>query len=129
MNRTIKFRAWDGKQMHEEVHAVNGMAYVDSEVKYDTPHKEVYPIENSTIMQFTGLLDKNRKEGYEGDVIERDSPFSKSKKVRGVITFSKSAFRIDWLVKRSGNWNDVLHLHLPESEIIGNIYENPELLK
>lgn len=76
--------------------------------------------------QFTGLLDRNKKEGYEGDVIERESPFNSNKRVRGVIVFSNGAFRVDWCVKREGNWNDVLHLHLPESEIVGNIHDNPE---
>lgn len=70
------------------------------------------------LMQFTGLKDKNGKEIYEGDIleyVERDWNKLKDLTVRCDVVFEDGAFKpsID-----------------PEnSEVIGNIYENPELLK
>lgn len=70
------------------------------------------------IMQFTGLKDKNGKEIYEGDLLNNEM---------GVV-WSKYAFvpaydwgRSDDFEDWGTNWNENIH-------VIGNIYENPELI-
>ena len=67
------------------------------------------------LMQFTGLLDKNGKEIYEGDVIRWGAKKSKA---------------VQWNNHRNGwNFQDHQKNYTPTIlwEIIGNIYENPEL--
>jgi uncharacterized phage protein (TIGR01671 family) len=72
------------------------------------------------LMQFTGLKDKNGKEIYEGDIVQR-----------GIITFSRGKF-VGQYYGSNGNlyeeWEDDLYQE-NNIEVIGNIYENPELLK
>ena len=66
-----------------------------------------------TIMQFTGLLDKNGKEIYEGDIIKADWHWEEPKQV---------SLNFDWIYDFQEYGLDGDNL-----EIIGNIYENPEL--
>lgn len=73
----------------------------------------------SVILQFTGLKDKNGKEIYEGDIV---IPFSLENKMnKSVIVYEFKEFRIKG---ESLYWN----WDLRQIEIIGNIYENPELI-
>ncbi len=99
MKRIIKFRAYT-----EISNEVLGM-------KYDVPHNY-----NDTVMQFTGLLDRNGKEIYEGDVVkEPDTPNRE-------ITFKDGSFMMTM---------DDGQRYLPaigRREILGNIYEHGHLL-
>lgn len=108
--REFKFRVWFNKsmvysdQMEEESNNWNISSLFEY---YDCGH----------FMQFTGLKDQNGKEIYEGDIIEQDI---NGYKIKGVISFYDNGF---W-IKNPDN-----SLHLPHIKlIIGNIYENPELL-
>jgi len=86
------------------------------------------------LMQFTGLKDKNGKDIYEGDIIRYFNLLGEL--AIGIIVFKDGSFRF----KNTNNqearqWNDGDHdwysienIELFEMEIIGNIYENPELL-
>ena len=84
--------------------------------------------ENATIMQSTGLFDKNNKEIFEGDVVRqvRTQPTTKNETITGVVTMLEGA----WLIV---NDNEQLASDLwsetDENEIISNIYENRELLE
>lgn len=141
--RRIDFRAWDkvGNRMYNP-HINN--TYMGLKV-------EPY----SDLMQYTGLKDKNGKEIFEGDIVEL-TPGTTDKKCRwqGVIsridTFNPSCPNLYFMGTRinfkgdfkygieevdEGNWygyssrDDLSFRRDGEFEVIGNIYENPDLLK
>ena len=80
------------------------------------------------IMHSTGLKDKNGKEIFEGDVVRqvRTQPTTENEIIIGVVTMIEGAWLImnDCEQLASKLWSET-----DENEIIGNIYENPELLE
>jgi len=123
--REIKFRAWTGTFMLPATFGdwvcFDGTPYTDAEKKYNTPNIEIEKAKNYILMQFTGLKDKNGKEIYEGDIMKNE---------HGTI------HEIHWSDSR-GRWISVTKVYAyglnneraTSSEILGNIYETPELLK
>lgn len=82
-------------------------------------------LQNFELMQFTGLKDKNGKEIYEGDRIRISDEYGNED--TGFIGYKERemAFVVDWgnnRYRRIMDSEDVI-------EVIGNLYENPELLK
>ena len=72
-------------------------------------------------MQFTGLTDKNGKEIYEGDIIAMDGePICP-------ITFQDGCFQM--IMSENQGMNPVSQFKLKMYEVIGNIYENSDLLE
>ena len=115
--REIKFRAWDKKEkeMVYDINLLSSSKSVSAWISdngvggYFNPKAEKY-----VVMQYTGLKDKNGKEVCEGDII-------KIGKSRIAVEFEKGCFQIA-RVCFYGRRSD-------EYEVIGNIYENPELLE
>ena len=122
MNREIKFRAWDNTQMiFRNLHDRNW--YTDSNggkwVEVAHPDDNHY----KKIMQFTGLKDKNGVEIYEGDIVEcyhKHGGIQYNIKQKSKVEFYNYAWRLDRIF---------LLTEIDSIEVIGNIYENPELLK
>jgi uncharacterized phage protein (TIGR01671 family) len=110
--RAYKFRAWEGGQFSKMEYNVTIMndkdwlCYDDAEIK------------GRILMQFTGLLDKNGKEIYEGDIV--DSKLYDGTRKNYVVEYRDGSFVIG--LTELGKWiEDVI--------VIGNIYENPNLLE
>ena len=87
------------------------------------------------LMQYTGLKDKNDKEIYEGDILKEETSGMYKE---GKFTPHYSIGFIDWAspfdgyvrykdLQKQHSW--VNEIHSENTEIIGNIYLNPELLK
>lgn len=122
--RTIKFRAWDKvkKEMWYKAKddGVAEQSYgVDLEGNIlDLCDTQYYPsiafTKDFELTQFTGLLDKNGKEIYEGDILERTTVSTKSQR-REVVIWSKR-----------GGWQPLYSIK-GEFKVVGNVYENPEL--
>lgn len=109
--REIKFRAYYGKD--------GGFEY------FDLTNSPIEKLRKYYIMQYTGLKDKNGKEIYEGDILEHKSNFS-DKSDFAKVYWDKNTAGFDWTAKD-------IALNFVESatkrfEVIGNIYENPELI-
>lgn len=91
---------------------------------------EVFEVEigNAILMQSTGLVDKNGKEIFEGDVVRqvRTQPTTGNEIITGIVTMIEGA----WLIM---NDREQLASYLwsesDENEIIGNIYENKDILE
>lgn len=115
--REIKFRAWDSDSK-TMVYAPNHELFAVFETVKDDDSEYV-------LMQFTGLLDKTGKEIYEGDIV----------RFMGInlqVGFYNAHFIIyDEVVEKGGTGHEDLWkaLERGEVEVIGNIYENSELLK
>ena len=129
MSRVIKFRAWDGEAMIylsnlRIIHVANLLSFhFDSSIEATTMIDG-----NIKLMQFTGLLDKNGKEIFEGDVIG-DKVITWH--AGGFCLISKIAYQ-DKSYQQETEWylpHSIENLSFDEKEILGNIYEHPELLK
>ena len=83
-------------------------------------------VDKIKLMQSTGLVDKNGKEIFEGDILDYHG---RKALVRWHGSYASFIYRFaDELQKRNSEWKP-LYLAYMKCEIIGNIYENPELLE
>lgn len=131
--REIKFRAWNptDKQMRYEGFHLTSKGkpfwYTDNEangIKYDVP----LPIAD-VLMQYTGLKDKNGKEIYEGDILKGGAVVEYFNDLGwdGGGSNHPGFFCSKWF-----EYNHDMEYHSgfdDETEVIGNIYENPKLLE
>ena len=103
--RPIKFRVWDEEQKY--------MAYQGTP-DLETLQSFIFHFGDKELMQFTGLHDKNGKEIYEGDI----------------VTDGVGKYKIVYDLKLAGYQPYCIFRDDPENycEVIGNIYENPELI-
>lgn len=135
--REIKFRAWN-KATEAMNNYVEIYSYKDGSTGCSAGLQNNNPIgntENFILMQYTGLKDKNGKEIYEGDIVVLKT--EDYDKINGVVSYDRGCFMC---LDSNGDfiefWDDgsytSYHLgFLDESdiEVIGNVYENKELLK
>lgn len=129
--RAIKFRAWD-KENRQMLMNNELPAYLDS-----CNANEIFEVmrdEGLIVMQYTGIKDKSDKEVYEGDIVKIGNshpgsfvPINTLGRLT-VIEWKYSTFWINakHLPNELGSQN---RLDACEASIVGNIYENPELLK
>lgn len=82
-----------------------------------------YAFNEVELMQYIGLKDKNGKEIFENDIIKL------SDKLHGYITFKEGKFIVIYIEKNLPKKIQDCGIYLSCYEVIGNIYENPELLK
>jgi len=151
MSRVIKFRAWDGKKIimnAVQVKRMPAQSAAENDFGLDFPAYCTPSFTSCTmldVMQFTGLHDVNGVEIYEGDIVVKPDQYiwfdDGEPNYVGVVEMTFSA------------WSAVAHCVNPEKhgisngmnfelnecgfadgentdwQIIGNIYQNPELLK
>ena len=114
--REIKFRAWHKKT--KEMKQVIGLELQTMEIRVG--EKEWWFRNFAILMQYTGLKEKSGKEIYEGDILSGDFP--------DLVFWDDD--KGQWGLRNSENFDDTLWEIIRDNnpEIIGNIYENPELL-
>ena len=113
--REIKFRAWE-KSLKEMIPVNDITFHLENNVINSKGAWRL--LDELELMQYTGLKDKNGVEIYEGDVVVQG-------KLTGPVEWSVSGFR----VRQRQNEQPLGNYGQPNVEIIGNIYENSDLLE
>ncbi len=133
MNRTIKFRGKrldNGEWVYGSLTETHGKLFIGIPTDPDNPvfMMDWHEVDSNTAGQFSGLLDKNGKEIYEGDIVVYGSH------CKHIVEFKHGMFGYTlmdgWFVGYGGNSNFTFNPldKSNEHEIIGNIHDNPELL-
>ena len=134
MSREIKYRAW----LKEEKKMVNvetidfsekSIQYLEKNEIIDAYLLRTKFLEDVEIMQYTGLKDKNGKEIYERDILKYKFPYDRRLKHVSLVKFIET--------EASFGLKDIYGNEIPlyritannYFEVVGNIYENEELLK
>jgi uncharacterized phage protein (TIGR01671 family) len=142
-NRQLKFRIWD-KQNNIFIYVWDAshkrLAISLNGLVYSGMYDDVLPENDYTIQQYTGLKDRDGKDIYEGDIIEHT--FSKTtddetsihfgSKLNGSVSFCNHLCAyILTIISDDRHNGDTFQLmnHAPSKKIIGNVFENPELIK
>ena len=135
MKREIKFRAWDKE--NKKMAQVSRIDFGPGGIKY--------LVDDSVLLEYTGLHDKNGREIYEGDLFEHrfgyivfdDPPHDEMGTECGVVVLEDGQFGVKipglgvynlyGLLLREGHLDNMPKDDLFVMKIAGNIYENPEL--
>jgi uncharacterized phage protein (TIGR01671 family) len=146
MNRIPNYRVWH--KIEKRFVELRTIDFVAENIGYDSEGEfnywEIEPFDNIVFQQFTGLYDRDRKEIYEGDILEiqkfEKDNFDKKYIQNGVVEFSTGSFLFTPLEKDNDSYYTFIsfrelfkysknHLAYCAPKIIGNTFENPELLK
>lgn len=122
-----KYRAWDSakKEMFKDTFAIteSGQVVVVEQESVASSPDYVF-VDHLVIMQSTGLADKNGKEIFEGDIVKMSKDVYSEPTYYEVVRHRGGAYRLE-----SKQHGCELWLRHTDCEVVGNIYENPELLE
>jgi uncharacterized phage protein (TIGR01671 family) len=134
MNREIKFRVWHKKL--EKIFMIRELCFGAYIGYLNENYLYTAPIEDVELMQFTGLLDKSGREIYEGDIVKYPLGCGDEN-----CKECSSKFRVQKIEYEHLEYMDMSEergvvsagFHIPcgwegKMEVIGNIFENPELV-
>lgn len=127
-----KYRMWN--EIISRLHSVDGL-YFDREVvqyKDEVGASRLIKLKNAILMQSTGLYDKNGKEVFEGDIVTDGDVTSDIKyhQTLGFYMIGKYGFSVPFGQGVDVEYFEEFADHVSKIfEVVGNIYENPELLE
>ena len=125
--REIKFKVWD-KENKKFITSRQGRAHIGIDL-----NGNVYNLQDGSggkeryeLIEFTGLKDKSGKEIYGGDICNTRH-YTNNFYYIGIVEYSEPCGQ--WLICQKSPYElDLRFEEMKEIEIIGNIYENPELI-
>jgi uncharacterized phage protein (TIGR01671 family) len=127
--REIKFRSWSGPWSSGKYRMIYSGDLREEGNAYN------FSFDDGILMQYTGLRDKNEKEIYEFDIVYVTSLLAENNtSFRAIVEWGVSGF----VIRRISNFTDGFYMYPVimdlnpmafSFEVIGNIYENPELLE
>ena len=143
MKREIKFRAWE--KTEKKMGVVEVLTDQGCFILGITPGKDTYlnggktivvaptdgrfvPFQECELMQFTGLKDKQGKEIYEGDILDNHFKVEWNQLHNGFALFNKKGYCHQLMADEYNLTGESLPPWQINAEVIGNIYEIPELL-
>ena len=118
-----KFRLWN--RITSQLHLVDGLYFDDKEAEYvdDDNVLRFIGFKNIELMQSTGLRDKNDKEIFEGDIVKMSKDVYSEPTYYEVVRHYGGAYRLE-----SKQHGCELWLRHTDCEVVGNIYENKEIV-
>lgn len=121
MDRELLFRVWDGKELSYDVLIYDGEVHrgwrnFEDGIQFTGP-----------VMQYTGYKDDTGKEIYEGDVVRFTTGREDSKVFIGVVEFYQGCFALCFEFPLGGRYINTGWVGSLNT-VLGNMYENPELL-
>ncbi|CAB5226243.1 Conserved hypothetical protein CHP1671 [uncultured Caudovirales phage] len=126
MKRELKFRFWDvrNKKFIDEDPLYSKWAVTLDGEPYNGKYDHRYDEDEYIVQQYTGLKDKNGKEIYEGDIL-LCTFHNSTRNQKGIVEYFASSFIVNWMDQTDDSLDEVC----ADFEVIGNIFDNPELLK
>jgi len=130
MNREIKFRAWNGKQIRgiekNDFFSIRN----DGMTSIRLPDPDFEPV----LMQFTGIKDKNGVDIYEGDYVSIFDSSDSDFMMCGVVKYGVNGYPAFEIYDKKGRvycdeFNTFTNDNDLSFKVVGNIYQTPELLE
>lgn len=123
-----KFRAWDKHRQkmfaNDELIIWNGNVYANDSKKLTCNNLKGWSIDDEYLMQSTAMVDRNGKIIFEGDIVKMAKDVYSEPTYYEVVRHRGGAYRLE-----SKQHGCELWLRHTDCEVVGNIYENPELLE
>jgi len=128
MSRELKFRVWDAKEKRWDNPALVEIFNSDGVLGhlYD-PNSEY-----TTIQQFTGIYDRDGKEIYEGDILLGTDLYNYEGEFETPVLWNDGIYSCSVTYPCGGRGGFYLTTEIAQEhyvKVIGNVHENPELLK
>lgn len=124
---TPRYRAWDKHEQkmftNDELIIWNGNVYANDSKKLTCNNLKGWSIDDEYLMQSTGLRDKTGKEIFEGDIVKMAKDVYSEPTYYEVVRHRGGAYRLE-----SKQHGCELWLRHTDCEVVGNVYENKELL-
>jgi uncharacterized phage protein (TIGR01671 family) len=121
--KEIKYRAWE-KNL-KEIIPVHNIDFVNRMINTGSAWRLFDEIK---LMRFIGKTDKNGKEIYEGDIVQIKH-FYKNREHTGKVVYCLNRFEVeDFYFPHYDDPSNAFESGMGIVEVVGNIYENPELL-
>ena len=120
--KDIKFRAWEKKL--KEMITVSTVDFNKEMINTDSLWRYFHEVE---LMQYTGLKDKNGTEIYEGDIVVH---YDGELTFKAIVEWDYWSWYLKGVIPEDNfQIEDVTDRNVSDVQIIGNVYEHPELLE